>query len=356
LPQGATQFVSLEVVEACSGIRSLMTLATLALVLAYFTRTKKSDANSTWKEMLFGADSFRAILLVLAAIPIAIITNAARVTATGVITFYYGRQAAEGFIHSFSGWLVYLIALAFLFLLNILLKKILRASSSSKAESELGFSAQVVSARKVLVLSLALFAGGIAITWIDQRGEVAVPRKELRLLPPMLGEWKQQGNDIRFGEDTESILKATDYVMRDYFSPTGMHSNIYVGYYSTQRTGATYHSPRNCLPGAGWEMTQPEKVRIRKPDGESFEANRFILVTGNRREVLIYWYQGRGRETASEYEDKINTIFDSFLRRRTDGAMVRVMTTIVGSDEISETAALDIASHLAGAIAPFVPE
>jgi exosortase D (VPLPA-CTERM-specific) len=356
LPQGATQSVNLEVVEACSGIRSLMTLVTLSLVLAYFTRTKRSSANYSWKKIFFCADSFRAILLMLAAIPIAVITNAARVTATGVITFYYGRQAAEGFLHSFSGWLVYLVALALLFLLNIFLKKIFGVSNSSETKTDFPASAHMVSSGKVFVVVVALLISVVAITWIDRRGETAVPRNELRLLPATLGDWRQQGNDIRFSEETESILNANDYVMRDYYSPAGMHSNIYVGYYSTQRTGATYHSPQNCLPGAGWEMTEPGTVQITKPDGETFKANRFILVTGNRREVLIYWYQGRGRKTASEYEDKLNTIFDSFSRRRSDGAMVRVMTTIGNSQEVSESAALDIAGQLAAEISPFVPD
>ncbi|MDQ3799456.1 MAG: exosortase/archaeosortase family protein, partial [Acidobacteriota bacterium] len=123
LPQGATQVVSLEVVEACSGIRSLMTLVTLALVLAYFTRAKKPSARGGWLDCLKDFDFWRAVILMLSAIPIAILTNAARVTATGVLTFYYGKQAAEGFTHDVSGWLVYLVALGLLILVNFALKR-----------------------------------------------------------------------------------------------------------------------------------------------------------------------------------------------------------------------------------------
>lgn len=122
LPQGATQTIALEVVEACSGIRSLMTLVTLALILAYFTRSQQSSANEGWRALFKSADAWRAILLMLSAIPIAVVTNAARVTATGVLTFYYGKQATEGRLHDALGWCVYVAALALLMLLNSFLR------------------------------------------------------------------------------------------------------------------------------------------------------------------------------------------------------------------------------------------
>jgi exosortase len=122
LPRGATQTISLEVVEACSGIRSLMTLVTLALVLAYFTRLREQDASGGWLGLLRSPDLWRSVILMIAAIPIAVITNAARVTATGVLTFYYGKQATESTWHELSGWLVYVIALCLLILVNFVIR------------------------------------------------------------------------------------------------------------------------------------------------------------------------------------------------------------------------------------------
>ncbi len=121
LPQGATQIIALEVVEACSGIRSLMTLVTLALILAYFTRTKNHDADDGWKICLKSFDFRRTVILMISAIPIAVLTNAARVTATGVATYYYGKKALDGFWHDLSGWLVYLVALVLLIAINFIL-------------------------------------------------------------------------------------------------------------------------------------------------------------------------------------------------------------------------------------------
>ncbi|MCB1022760.1 MAG: archaeosortase/exosortase family protein, partial [Acidobacteria bacterium] len=124
LPRGATQTIALEVVEACSGIRSLMTLMTLALILAYFTRTRSSENTESGSRFFQNIDFWRGLVLVFSAIPIAIITNAGRVTATGVLTYYYGSMATEGAFHDAAGWMVYLVALALLISLNFLLIKV----------------------------------------------------------------------------------------------------------------------------------------------------------------------------------------------------------------------------------------
>lgn len=126
LPQGATQVVALEVVEACSGIRSLMTLVTLGLILAYFTRDRRSFTGGGLRAMLGNPDVWRAALLMLSAIPIAVLTNAARVTATGVLTYYHGRQATEGTLHDALGWAVYVVALGALLLFNFVLQRVFR--------------------------------------------------------------------------------------------------------------------------------------------------------------------------------------------------------------------------------------
>jgi exosortase len=129
LPQGATQVIALEVVEACSGIRSLMTLVTLALILAYFTREKlRENPPPFWKNY----DFWRGVLLMFSAIPIAILTNAARVTATGVLTYYYGKRATEGAWHDAAGWLVYTVALVLLIAVNFILRFIFGKIASKR--------------------------------------------------------------------------------------------------------------------------------------------------------------------------------------------------------------------------------
>ena len=360
LPQGASQIVALEVVEACSGIRSLMTLVTLALVLAYFTRVKVSENDFNFVK---GFDFWRALILMLAAIPIAVATNAGRVSMSAILTYHYGVQAADGLWHEFSGWLVFLVAFILLMAVNFGLKKIQnlrfknqnRKNLESAAPRITNYGLRITNSQTI-VLIVALFFGGMFINRFEERGDLLAAHQPLQQIPMQLGEWRQKGTDTRFGEATEAVLRTSDYVMRDYELPDGRTANLYVGYYDSQRTGATYHSPQNCLPGAGWEMKSPELIKIETPSGETFTANRYIIQNGDYREVLIYWYEGRGRRTASEYLDKIYTVFDSVRRRRSDGAMVRVMTA-VGTDETeSLRSAVDLSAQIADRLAPFVPD
>jgi exosortase D (VPLPA-CTERM-specific) len=357
LPRGATQIIALEVVEACSGIRSLMTLVTLALILAYFTRTKRDFVENGWLSLLKNYDFWRTVILMLAAIPIAILTNAARVTATGVLTFYYGKQATESFVHDVSGWLVYVVALGLLIALNFLLKKFDHRKEQTEEIQRPKTKIQSPNIKNLFYLLLAiLVVGGIFINWFQQRGEVEVERKSLTEFPAKLGEWRQKGDEIRFDAQTESVLRTTDYTMREYVLPNGRLANLYVGYYASQRTGVTYHSPQNCLPGAGWVMKQPELIEIKTPSGKTFMANRFIIENGVYNEVLIYWYQGRGRAVSSEYNDKIYTVLDSIWRRRSDGAMVRVMTSAGNSETAATQAVIDLAAQTADKLSEHIPD
>ncbi len=363
LPRGATQIIALEVVEACSGIRSLMTLITLALILGYFTRAKREFIENGWLSFFRNADLWRTFILMLSAIPIAVFTNAARVTATGVLTFYYGKQATESFIHEVSGWLVYVVALGLLIGLNFILKKFQPNNLESKVQSPKSkvqspkSKVQSLNIKSSLYLLVAfLVISGIFINWFQQRGEAEIERKPLTEFSAKLGEWKQKGNEIRFDAQTESVLRTTDYTMREYVLPNGRLANLYVGYYASQRSGATYHSPQNCLPGAGWVMKQPELIEITTPSGKIFTANRFIIENGSYNEVLIYWYQGRGRNIASEYNDKIYTVWDSIIRRRSDGAMVRVMTSVGNSETEATQAANDLAAQTADQLSAYIPD
>src|ERR1043166_930951 len=172
-----------------------------------------------------------------------------------------------------------------------------------------------------LMLAL-LVAGGAVINLWAAAGEARGPRKELAEFPSELGGRRKWGQAARFDAEAEAVLRADDYVSRDYLTADGRVASLYVGYYSTQRTGATYHSPLNCLPGSGWELNEPGTIEIKPADGSrAFEANRYLIVHGGDRQLLVYWYQGRGRAVASEYRDKLYTVLDSMRLRRSDGAM-----------------------------------
>ncbi len=210
------------------------------------------------------------------------------------------------------------------------------------------------SARFALLL-IVLLAGGLFVNAWQYLGEAHVERKELKDFPKQLGMWEQSGGDQIFDRETLSVLRASDYLMRDYRNAGGEVGNFYVGYYATQRDGATYHSPLNCLPGSGWVMSSPGKITI-SPSGQSpFEANRYIIQNGSTKQLLIYWYQGRGRNVASEYWGKIYTVVDSVRLRRSDGAMVRVVMPLRSSEAAAMEAAASLAADAATRLPEFVP-
>jgi EpsI family protein len=202
------------------------------------------------------------------------------------------------------------------------------------------------------ILLVVLVMSGILVNGWAYLGEAHAERHELKNFPIELGAWKQAGVDRSFDAETMSVLRASDYLLRDYRLSQGPAANLYIGYYATQRDGASYHSPLNCLPGAGWSMRDPELVPISLPDGKTFMANKYVIQNGSTRELMIYWYQGRGRMIASEYWGKIYTVLDSVRLRRSDAAMVRVMVPITASD----TAALESAREFAAVTSEVLPE
>ena len=205
------------------------------------------------------------------------------------------------------------------------------------------------------LLLVVLVAGGILVNTWTYLGEAHVERQELKSFPMQVGAWKQEGVDQHFDAQTMSVLRASDYLLRDYRLGKGQTANLYIGYYATQRDGASYHSPLNCLPGAGWSMVDPAMITITLPNGKSFVANKYVIENGNIRELMIYWYQGRGRMIASEYWGKIYTVLDSVLLRRSDAAMVRVTVPITASDAAALESAREFAAVTSEVLPEFVP-
>ena len=210
--------------------------------------------------------------------------------------------------------------------------------------------------RQFWVLVVLLVAGGAVVHFWERAGEARVPRSELVGLPASLGDWKQRRADVRFDPATEAVLKADDYVLRDYALADGRTASLYVGYYASQRAGATYHSPLNCMPGSGWILSSPSVIRVEPADGSApFEANRYVIQNASERHALVYWYQGRGRAVASEYWDKFYTAWDSMRSRRSDGAMVRVVVPMRRSEEEAMNLAAELAARVSPELPRFVP-
>lgn len=153
----------------------------------------------------------------------------------------------------------------------------------------------------------------------------------LSTFPIVMGPWHmmQEGTIDR---ETQDILRADDVMTRAYNSPEGS-ANLFIAYFKTQREGQSPHSPKNCLPGSGWQTVPSETGRVDVPvPGGSIHINQFVVSKGEDQSVVYYWYQSQGRVIADEFAAKFYLVSDSIRHHRSDTALVRFVVPIRGSD------------------------
>jgi len=211
------------------------------------------------------------------------------------------------------------------------------------------------STMRLALLFVLILAGGTLVNGWAFLGEKPVERKALKEFPEEIGAWRKSGNDQTLDDATLKVLRASDYLLREFRTSDGHVANFYVGYYATQSDGSSYHSPLNCLPGSGWTLSEPGQVTFSDAAGHSITVNKYIIQNGDYKSLMLYWYQGRGRAVASEYWGKIYTVVDSVRLRRSDGAMVRVTVPIRGSEADAERSATDLAVAATRPLPEFVP-
>jgi len=185
-----------------------------------------------------------------------------------------------------------------------------------------------------LCIVAMVLVGGTALLHAMSHGEKVVARQPLRDLPYSIGRWKGQEQPLE-----ERIVKAvgvTDYTNRLYVNQKSEPVELYIGYYASQRTGDTIHSPKNCLPGAGWDPIRSDYTTIQLLNGQRIVVNEYVIAQGLDKQLVFYWYQGRGRVVASEYWGKFWMISDAITRNRTDGALVRIITPITSAQDFSK--------------------
>jgi EpsI family protein len=157
--------------------------------------------------------------------------------------------------------------------------------------------------------------------------EAAVEREPLSTLPLSIAGWHGQ-EATPLGDDVLAQLGVDDYVNREYFNAASIPVGVYIGYYASQRQGDTIHSPQNCLPGAGWRPVETGVAELAAGD-RIVRVNQFVIQKGLDRQVVLYWYQGRGRIIANEYQNKALLMLDAARLHRTNGGLVRIITPIV---------------------------
>jgi EpsI family protein len=150
------------------------------------------------------------------------------------------------------------------------------------------------------------------------------------LFPVVVDGWRSVQSEILADADLK-VLKPSDYLVRFYIDSNGEGASLYIGYWQSQRKGAQVHSPKNCLPGGGWEPIEATRMRIPIPirgEDPSIEVNRYLLQKGEETMIVFYWFQAQGRTTSSELRAKVDLIRNSILRHRSDGAIVRVSSLV----------------------------
>ena len=316
----------LQVVEACSGLRYLYPLMSLGFLVAYF----------------FQAPLWQRALVFLSTIPITIVMNSFRIGIVGVLVNSWGPQDADGALHMFEGWIIFVACAGVLVAEMYLLarfgsgKSLLEVFGSPKVVASLppGQSSQSLSRAPLVSCIVLMCAVGLAGYFVSARHEIVPERNLFAGFPTGLGEW--HGKPSALDASTEQFLGLTDYILSDYAKADGRAVNLYVAYYASQRNGLSPHSPSVCIPGNGWQITNLERTSFASSDAKvSLPLNRVVIARGENKQIVYYWFDERGMKIANEYVSKLYLLRDAMFENRTDGALVRLTTPVYpGEKEI----------------------
>lgn len=318
----------LQVVEACSGLNYLFPLMTLAFISAYFF------TGAFWKKAI----------IFLSSIPITIIMNSFRIGAIGIMVEYWGIEMAEGFLHDFEGWAVFMSCIAILIVEMWILARIGKDKLPLREAFGLDFPEPTPEDARVTYREIPapFYASLIIITLVaasvfalPDREEIIPDRKQFVEFPLELKGWTgSKGSIEQLVLDT---LKLSDYAMNDYRGVDGGLVNFYSAYYDSQKKGAAAHSPRSCIPGGGWRIASLEDHNI---EGVNIGAvplvvNRLLIEKGDSKQMVYYWFQQRGRIITNEYMMKWYLFWDAMTKSRTDGALMRLTTVLSHGQDVA---------------------
>jgi EpsI family protein len=208
----------------------------------------------------------------------------------------------------------------------------------------------------MIARALALAAALGAAALIGARAGAAeqpAARESLSKLPRTIAAWRAV-SDTPLDPEARRVLGVDDYVNRRYAGAGGELVGLYIGYYASQRQGDTIHSPQNCLPGAGWEPVESSSEMLAGSAGPVV-VNRYVVQKGLDRQVVLYWYEGRGRIVANEYLNKFWLIADAARLHRTNGALVRIMAPVVAEQADASRAAAGFAQAILPALPTYLP-
>ena len=320
--------LKLHVAEACSGLRYLFPVLSFTYIFA----------------VLYQGSIWHKAILLLAAVPITILMNSFRIGVIGVLVEHYGIEMAEGFLHLFEGWVIFI---ACILVMIGLARAMQRLAGDRRSLAEVldvdttGLGSQLarigdIRPSMALIASIVLF-GLAALAWkpVSQTAVTEIERDPFILFPNTLGEWRSTARQ-ELPRNIEAILGADDYLSASYFAPEAAAPvDLFVAWYRNQSTADGIHSPEVCIPAGGWEMSEIEVSEVTVGSGAAattVPVNRAIIQKGLSRQLVYYWFDQSGRRTTSDYQAKLFILLDAVRTGRTDGALVRLITPIVGDE------------------------
>jgi exosortase D (VPLPA-CTERM-specific) len=350
--------IQLQVVEACSGLQYLFPLMSLSLLCAY----------------LFQAPMWKRAVVFVSSMPIAILLNGFRIGIIGVLVEVFGSGAAEGFLHLFEGWVIFVMSLVILAFVMWGLSRIgsgaerqsifelLRLPSDSGTVVQPGV-VRPLSHEGALPASLFCVVGllvsvAVASPYLMSREEIMPPRESLLNFPMQAQQW--QGSTFPLEKEYIDTLRFDDYLLADYRAAGESPVNFYVAYYRSQRKGQSAHSPRTCIPGGGWEITSLRTVEVPTNDTATtaLRVNRLVIQKADAKQIVYYWFKQRDRVLTNEYLVKVFLVWDALARQRTDGALIRLSASVPpGHDEDeADRTLVDFTEAVNPLMSRFVPD
>ena len=348
----------LEVAEACSGLRYLFPLMTLSFLIAY----------------LFNGPTWKRAIIFLSSIPVTVLMNSLRIGFIGITVDRWGSSMAEGALHDFEGWLVFMLSTAAVVLTAYGLSRVGRPKlpwsqvfSFVPPGAAGGASAPAATTSPNSPMTQAVprpFMAAAVLVLIGAAADAAVPpptltfpaRASFAEFPTEIGDWVGKRDALQ-GIYLD-VLNLDDYVLANFSENDGPPVNFYSAYYQSQDGTRAIHSPHDCIPGGGWEIVKLEQRMLpATPTTSAFSVNRAIVQLGTHRQVVYYWFDERGREMTNEYVARWYLFWDAVTRHRTDGALVRFVATVPpGGDELQADARIvKLATRIEPMLNRFVP-
>ena len=207
------------------------------------------------------------------------------------------------------------------------------------------------------VLAAALLAATAILLHGRSGNEIIVARRPLATFPDQVGDWT--GSNVPIPEDALEVLGPGDFLLRVYKNSALVqpYVDLFVAYFPSQEAGDTIHSPKHCLPGAGWLPVESSRATLTLTGRAPFVVNRYVIAKGENRQLVLYWYLAHDRVVASEYWAKFYLVADAIRMNRSDGSLVRLTTVIAGGESAdgAQQRLLSFASDVVPLLNDYVP-